>query len=94
MIPDSDESLEKAQRALDKLIDRFIYHPDVTLIDAAYRPHETDENREELVLRIFLRNRVESYSPLVGFPSDVDGIPVILKHGNFGLETNDPGTAE
>mgnify|MGYP000866043103 CR=1 FL=1 len=82
----------RAQRALDKLVERYIYDPDVTFIDAGYAPATQDEATEDIVLRIHVRERWLNARPeeRTAFPEQVDGIPVIVVPADFHLETNTP----
>ena len=82
----------RAQRALDKLVERYIYDPDVTFIDAGYAPATQDETTEDIVLRIHVRERWLNARPeeRTAFPEQVDGIPVIVLPVDYHLETNTP----
>jgi hypothetical protein len=75
-------ALLAAQR---KLIARFGNHPDVSMIDIGLDP--ADEQRpRKVVLRIHVRRRWMD-TPVeqrVAFPSEVDGIFVIVTHGEYG----------
>lgn len=79
----------KARRAREKLIDRFIHHPDVSGIDIGYPP-DWDGKPEEIVLRIHVRERWMKAKPdqRVAFPRDVDGIPVVVMPGDYRLDTD------
>ena len=81
------ESRAKLERARDKLVAKYIYHPDVTLIDIGY-PLPDDEETKALVLRIHVRSRWMKSSPeqRTSFPEEVDGIPVIVMSGDYKLE--------
>jgi len=83
----NSESWAKLERARDKLVAQYIYHPDVTLIDIGY-PLEDDEETKELVLRIHVKDRWMKSSPeqRTAFPEEVDGIPVIVMSGDYKLE--------
>lgn len=79
--------MARLERARDKLVARYILHPDVTLIDIGYRL-EDEKERKELVLRIHVRDRWMKSSPenRTNFPDELDGIPVIVLSGDFKLE--------
>jgi len=81
------ESRAKLERARDKLVAKYIYHPDVTLIDIGY-PLADDQETKELVLRIHVRSRwmKSSSEQRTSFPEKVDGIPVIVMSGDYKLE--------
>lgn len=81
------ESRAKLERARDKLVAKYIYHPDVTLIDIGY-PLAGDQETKELVLRIHVRSRWMKSSPerRTDFPEEMDGIPVIVMPGDYKLE--------
>lgn len=73
-----------ARRARNKLVDQFIYHPGVNLIDIGFAP-ETEEGTEEIVLRIHVGERWAKARPeeRVAFPQEVDGIPVVVMRGDY-----------
>ena len=95
MSQDSPEFWKRARRAREKLVDQFIYHPDVNLIDIGYAPERT-ESTEEIVLRIHVRERWMKDIPeeRVAFPEQVDGIPVVVMPGQFHLEKDSPAPSE
>jgi hypothetical protein len=80
MTHESAEYWDKIRHALDKLVEAFVYHPDVTLIDAGYAPAEQGGNGEKVVLRIHVRERWLRARPeeRTAFPAQVDGIPVVV----------------
>lgn len=83
--------LTRARDARDKLVDRFIHHPDVSNIDIGFPP-QGEKSAEEIVLRIHVRERWTKAGPekRVAFPKEVDGIPVIVMLGEYQLDTNAP----
>ena len=83
-----DEALwTRARRARDKLVDRYLGHPDVTLIGIGPAP-EGGEESGQLVLRIHVRERWMNAKPedRVAFPEQVDGIPVVVLPGEYRFE--------
>ncbi len=80
-------------RAQEKLVTRFGNHPDVSLIDIGYDPG-SDAFPYNVVLRIHVRWRwiVAPPEERVAFPTEVDGIPVIVIPGDYRPETNSPAT--
>jgi hypothetical protein len=80
----------RARRARDKLIDRFIYHPDVIGIDIGYAPDRCEET-VEFVLRIHARQHWIKAKPeeRIAFPAQIDGIPVTVMLGDNQLEPGD-----
>jgi len=91
MSQENAEFWKKARRARDKLVDQFIYHPDVNLIDIGFAP-ERSEGTEEIVLRIHVKERWMKARPeeRVAFPEQVDGIPVVVMLEDFRLDTGLP----
>jgi len=89
------EFWSRARRARDKLVDQFINHPDVSLIDIGYAP-ERGETTEEIALRIHVREHWVKAKPeeRVAFPKQVDGIPVVVMLGEYQLETDSPAADE
>jgi len=81
------ESMARLERARDKLVAKYIYDPDVTLIDIGY-PLADEQEAKELVLRIHVRSRWIKSAPeqRTHFPGQVDGIPVIVMLGDYKLE--------
>jgi hypothetical protein len=93
MLPRNPEFWDRARRARDKLVDRFLNQPDVSLIDIGYAPTEQGESSEETVLlRIHVRQNWLKAKPeeRIGFPEEIDGIPIIVIPGDYRLETDAP----
>ena len=78
----------RARRARDRLVEEFVYHPDVSNIDIGYPPEWDEET--ELVLRIHVREGWTKTKPeeRVTFPEKIDGIPVIVMLGDYQLDTD------
>lgn len=70
-------------RAQEKLLARFGDHPDVNLIDIGYAPG-SNASPQDVVLRIHVLWRwiVAPPDRRVAFPTEVDGIPVIVIPGD------------
>jgi hypothetical protein len=81
------ESMARLERARDKLVAQYIYHPDVTLIDIGY-PLANDKVGKELVLRIHVRDRWVNSPPdqRTELPEELEGIPIIIMSGEYRLE--------
>jgi hypothetical protein len=81
----NSELWNKARRARDKLVDRFLDHPEVSLIDIGYDPdQEGGGNAEHIVLRVHVRRPLTREE--IGLPAQVDGIPVRMLVGDYRLE--------
>jgi len=95
MSQENSEFWNRAHRARDKLVDQFLDHPDVSLIDIGYAP-KPDTKTEEITLRIHVRGRWMEAMPdkRIAFPDQVDGIPVIVIPGDYQLDTNSSGADE
>ena len=95
MSQEDSEFWARARLARDKLVDQFLDHPDVSLIDIGYDP-ERDEETEGVVLRIHVRERWIKAKPeeRVDFPEQLDVIPVIVMLGDYQLETNASAASE
>jgi hypothetical protein len=91
-----NEFWNKAHRVLDKLVKQYIDHPDVSLIDIGYAQAEQGESKEEVVLRIHVREQWMKARPeeRVAFPDQVEGIPVIVIPGDYRLEAGTPAADE
>ena len=87
MSQQDSEFWTKARGAQEKLVNQFIHHPDVSLIDIGYPP-ESDEKNREVVLRIHVRERWLKARPeeRVTFPEEVDGIRVVVMPGDYRLQ--------
>jgi hypothetical protein len=87
MSPRDSEFWTRARRARDELEDRFMGHPDVTLIDIGNAPDRAEGN-EQIVLRIHVRRRWMETDPAqrVAFPKEVAGIPVVVVPEEFRLD--------
>ncbi|MCG8351871.1 MAG: hypothetical protein MI924_29245 [Chloroflexales bacterium] len=79
----------RAQQAQDKLSILFLEHPDVSLIDIGYAL-EQGKMTDRIVLRIHVHKRWVQTPPAerVAFPSQIDGIPVVVMAGNYQLEAD------
>lgn len=88
----NSEFWNRARRARDKLVDKFLDHPDVSLIDIGYGPAEQGESSEEIVLRIHVRQNWLKAKPgeRTAFPEEMDGISIIVMPGDYRLETDAP----
>ena len=77
-------ALLAAQR---KLIARFGNHPDVSMIDIGLDPADEQLPRK-VVLRIHVRRRwmAAPVEQRVAFPSEIDGISVVVTLGYYGPE--------
>ena len=84
------EFWNKARRARDKLEKRYIYHPDVSLIDIGYAPDQSDEDEETIALRIHVKERWLQADPeeRIDFPAVYDGIPIVVMPGDHDLSSD------
>lgn len=87
MLPEEFDFLTRAQQAQEKLVNQFIQHPDVSLIDIGYAP-ESKQTEEDVVLRIHVRDRWMQANPKerTKFPSEIDGLPVVVIPGDYQLQ--------
>lgn len=85
------EFLTKARCARDKLADQFLTHPEVSLIDIGYAP-EHGSQKGEIVLRIHVRESWLRANPQsrIPFPTQIDSIPVVVMHGDYQLQDDEP----
>lgn len=83
MAPADSNFWIKARQAQAKLANRFLFHPQVRLIDIGHDP-EGDPAAKRLVLRVHL------WRPLAGprpdLPEEIDGIPVRVVTGDYQWE--------
>ena len=85
----SQKEAEFRQRlvgAQARLVEQFLHHPDVQLIDAGYAP-EGKGATEEIVLRVHVRKQWMESDPAerVSFPKEVAGILVVVMLGDYRL---------
>lgn len=85
MLPENPELWAKAQQARDKLANRALSHPEVSLIDIDYEPGEGAAS-QRVVLRAHVRQPVDRQA--IGLPDEVDGIPVRVIVADYRLEKN------
>ena len=92
----NSEFWNRARRARDKLVDQFLDHPDVSLIDIGYAPAAPGESTEEVVLRVHVREHwlKAKSEERAAFPEQVDGIPVIVMPGDYQPEIDAPAADE
>lgn len=83
------EFWNKVRRAHDKLVKKYLDHPDVTLIDMGSPPEQATVS-EEIVLRVHVRTRWAQTDPRerTQFPSEIDGIPVVVIPGDYDFSDN------
>ncbi len=83
----NSESWNRIRRARDKLIDEYLDHPDVNLIDVGYKPAKKDTSTGEVVLRIHVSERWFKLSSekRLSLPDQVDGIPVSVISGDYRI---------
>lgn len=88
----NSEFWNRARRARDKLVDQFLDHPDVSLIDIGYAPAKQGKSTEEIVLRIHVRENWLKVKPeeRVAFPEQISDISVIVMLGDYQLEVDAP----
>ncbi len=71
----NSEIWNKARRARDKLVDQFLDHPDVNLIDIGYDvDREGREATQRIALRVHMRRSLARES--LDLPAEIDGIPI------------------
>lgn len=80
MSPQDPEFWTKARQARDKLANRFLSHPEVTLVDLGYEG-EKGQPSEQLVLRVHVRQTVDKQ--VLGLPDEVNGFPVRVVVGEY-----------
>jgi hypothetical protein len=92
MSEEDSEFWIRARRARDKLVDQFLEHPDVSLIDIGYTMEGDETSEKEVVLRIHVQERWMKAKPdeRVDFPDQLDGIPVVVMLGEYRLGTDGP----
>lgn len=87
MLQGDPEFWINARRAQNELSEQFLHHPDVSLIDIG-EPPESSWLRGTIVLRIHVRDRWMQASPeeRLAFPTEVNGIPVVVMPGEYQIE--------
>ena len=74
----------KARRARDQVVDQYLSHPDVSLIDIGY-VQDPDTGAQKIAVRIHVHERWLKAKPenRVTFPYRVEGIPVVVIRGEY-----------
>ncbi len=84
MQPDAS-STESARKALDKLVQQYLRHPAVSLIDMGEDPeHWRGEPSSTIVLRLHVRPGADLDA--MHIPAEIDGIPVRIITADYHLE--------
>jgi hypothetical protein len=83
MPTEKTELWARAQRARDKLAQKFLSHPQVSLIDIGFET-EGGEPAGQIVLRIHLRQSDAGQTLVI--PEEIDGIPVRVVTGDYRPE--------
>ncbi len=78
----SDEFMDRAIRAKDKLAAQLMGDPTINLIDIGY-DLQSPENPQPVVLRVHTRSPVRAASTI---PDEIDGIPVKLVIADYKEE--------
>jgi hypothetical protein len=82
--PASKEFWIKVCQARDKLIDQFLLHPEVRLIDIGYDPCADKNAPGRIVLQIHLRRQASRR--MLDLPAEIDGIPIRVLIGDYEAE--------
>jgi hypothetical protein len=84
MTPRDSGFWAEAHQAQDKLMQQFLDHPDVTLIDIGYVGEENSAS-EQIALRIHVRESWFKAKPeeRTAFPEQESGIPVVVIRGEY-----------
>lgn len=78
------EQWEKALRARQKLEEKYLFHPQVSLIDIGTDPQAGAADADRPVLRVHLRPPADK--EVIDLPDQIDGIPVRLIFADYKLE--------
>jgi hypothetical protein len=84
MSQEDSELWTRARRARDKLVDQFLDHPDVSLVDIGYPMERGQITKKELVLRVHVRRSLAREA--LGLPTEIDDIPVHVVVADYRLE--------
>jgi hypothetical protein len=76
------DNFQRVREALDKLVERYIHHPGVSLIDMGFDPDPA--GGEQVVLRVHVRG--SNTEDALDLPQEVDGIPVRRVSGDYRPE--------
>jgi hypothetical protein len=95
MAAHESQQWKRLRQAREKLATQFREHPDVSLIDVGTQgsPEDFPENA---VLRIHVRASWVKTDPehRTVFPTQVDGIPVIVMSGDYRLEPDEDASRQ
>jgi hypothetical protein len=76
------ERLQRARQALDILVQTYIHHPDVSMIDMGFDRHPS--GGDQIVLRVHVRR--SSAAETLQLPTEIDGIPIRIMAGDYRPE--------
>ena len=89
MSQENSEIMKKARLVRDKLVEKFINDPDVTLIDIGFPPNsDAGKKNDEIVIRIHMREHWFALRPeeRPNIPDEIDGIRVVVTRGDYHLD--------
>lgn len=82
---EKNEFWNRARRARDQLANRFLNHPEISLIDIGYDlKAEGQGASEKIVLRVHTRQPATKEK--LGLPAEIDDIPVRVVVADYRLE--------
>jgi hypothetical protein len=82
---EDSEFWDQARRAQDRLVDQYLDHPEVSLIDIGYEVDpQGQKTSDRIVLRVHVR--LPSSREVLNLPTEVEGIPVRIVIANYKLE--------
>jgi hypothetical protein len=76
------EPMRRARQALDILVQTYIHHPDVSMIDMGF--DRDPSGGDQIVLRVHVRQ--PSAAKALQLPTEIDGIPVRIMAGDYRPE--------
>lgn len=89
MASKNSELWHQARRARDALVDRFIGHPAVSLIDIGYDPEpEPGQDPDRVVVRVHVRQPRQELD--LDLPPEVEGIAVRVLDGDYQPQPASP----
>lgn len=76
------ERMRRARQALDILVQTYIHHPEVSMIDMGFDRHPS--GGDQVVLRVHVRQ--PSAVEALQLPTEIDGIPIRIIAGDYRPE--------
>lgn len=76
----------RLRAARDKLVQRWLSHPEVQLIDIGYPPGSAATTGVNAPISLRIHIRADSDPQQLGLPQEIDGFPVVFIRADYELQ--------